>query len=551
MITSKRFFLKCHSIFPFQKAVFSWQCFWSSFILTGPSNHCQLSWASAGCSRSSADGVAVGGGGRRSGSGSGTADDVVGPGGDDRSAVRKQLVVALTNHERPVAGNWLQLHFVESTDRLVSGDPAEVCLPACVLFAGVDAVVVFTGLVLGAVLINLTLTLSALDAGIAKRSRGTGTGESARWGWGALSSGAAGVGVTWIWGLNTHLVLANKAGLTVGVSSTLWTTSSDCVWLGHEPSQASANGVAKLVCHAHGSWTAGRGVAGVGLLNATLVFADKTPLAVGIPDALGSASSDGIRLWNQTRLASADWVAVAVDLASGAWAAGRWVTGVWLLNASLVLADKATFTVGIPHTLGATSSDGVWFWDQAFLAPANGVTQAVDHAGGVGATGRRVTGVGLLDAPLVFAYKSIFTVGVTNAFWATSGNGVRLGYQPLLTPANWVSQTVDHASGPWPARGWVAWVWLLDAALVVTDKAPVAVGVPHALWPAAGDGVRFGNEVGDAPADGVAVGALGAGSVGSTGGGVAGVLWHLPNLGRRPAKIEVLGICGPQQGQAY
>jgi len=194
---------------------------------------------------------------------------VVGPGGDDGAAVRKQLVVALTNHERLVAGNWLQLHFVESTDRLVSGHPAEVCLPACVLFAGVDTVVVFTGLVLGAVLINLTLTLSALDAGIAKRSRGTGAGES-------------------------------------------------------------------------------------------------------------------------------------------------------------------------------------------------------------------------------------------------------------------------------------------DAALVVTDKAPVAVGVPHALWPAAGDGVGFGDEVGDAPADGVAVGALGAGSVGSTGGGVAGVLWHLPSWGRGgPAKIEVLGICGPQQGQAY
>jgi len=147
---------------------------------------------------------------------------------------------------------------------------------------------------------------------------------------------------------------------------------------------------------------------------------------------------------------------------------------------------------------------------------------------------------------LVFAHKSIFTVRVANAFRATSGNGVRLGYQSLLTPANWVSQAVDHASGPWPARRWVAWVWLLDAALVVADEAPLAVRIPHAFWPAASDGVRLGDEVGDAPTDGVAVGALGAGGVGATGGGVAGVLPGCWLFRWAPAKIEVLGICGPQ-----
>jgi len=297
------------------------------------------------------------------------------------------LVVALTNHEGLVAGNWFQLHFVESTDRLVPGNPAEVGLPASVLLAGVDTVVVFTGLVLGTILIDLTLTLSALDAGISKRSRGTGAGESARWGWGALSSGAAGVGVTRVWGLNTNLVLANISGLTVRVSGALWTTSGDGVWLGNQPSQAPADGVSELVGHAHGSWTTGGGVAWVGLLHAPLVLADVTPLAVGIPDALGAAASDGVRLGDQTRLAPADGVSVVVDLASGAWAAGGWVAGVGLLNASLVLANKAAFAVGIPHTLRAASSDGVWFGDQALLAPANGVAQAVDHAGGVRSAG--------------------------------------------------------------------------------------------------------------------------------------------------------------------
>ena len=66
----------------------------------------------------------------------------------------------------------------------------------------------------------------------------------------------------------------------------------------------------------------------------------------------------------------ADGVSVVVDLASGAWAAGGWVAGVGLLNASLVLANKAALAVRIPHTLGAASSDGVWFGDQALLAPA-------------------------------------------------------------------------------------------------------------------------------------------------------------------------------------
>jgi len=153
-----KMFLKCHATF--QKIL--WQCFWSSTSSAGPSDHCQLSWTSAGCSRSVMRRRR-----RRVGSAPGSANDVVGTGGHG-AAVRKQLVVALTNHEGLVTCNWFQLHFVESTDRLVPGNPAEICLPASVLLAGVDTVIVFTGLVLGTILIDLTLTLSALDAGIAK-----------------------------------------------------------------------------------------------------------------------------------------------------------------------------------------------------------------------------------------------------------------------------------------------------------------------------------------------------------------------------------------------
>ena len=70
--------------------------------------------------------------------------------------------------------------------------------------------------------------------------------------------------------------------------------------------------------------------------------------------------------------------------------------------------------------------------------PANGVSKTVDCANGVGSAWGGVTRVWFFNAALVLTDKSIFTVRVTNAFGATSGNGVRLGYQPLLTPAIYI-----------------------------------------------------------------------------------------------------------------
>jgi len=245
-------------------------------------------------------------------------------------------------------------------------------------------------------------------------------------------------------------------------------------------------------------------------------------------------------------LTSANGVAQSVDHASGVGSTGGGVAWVRFFNTTLVLTNKATFTIRIPGALRSASSDGVWFGDKSLLTSANGVAQAVDHASRVGTTGGGVAWVRLLHTSLVLAHISILTVGIPNTFGATAGDGVRLRYQPSLTPANWVSILVDHASGPWSTRGWVAWVWLFDTALVLTDKAPVAVRVPDTLGATAGDGVRFGDEVGNAPADSIAVGALLAGGVRAAWGGLAGVLGPGRWTGLGSSKIEVLSVRGLQ-----
>lgn len=275
------------------------------------------------------------------------------------------LLVALADHE-DVTGNWFQFNFVEAADRLMPDNTTEVGLSASVRLAGVDTVVFLTGLVLRTIFIAFTLALGTLDPGIAKRSCRAFAGETAVCIGNALSSRPTGVGVTWVGGLHTNLVLADEASLAVRVPSTLGATTSDGVWLGDQLSQAPADGVAKLVCHAHGSGSTWGWVAWVGLLNAPLVLADVAPLTVWVTDALGSTASNGVRLGHKSRLTSADGVSKVVDHASGSRATRRWVAGIWPLNTSLVLANITTFTVWVSDTFWATASDGIRLRHQTF-----------------------------------------------------------------------------------------------------------------------------------------------------------------------------------------
>lgn len=79
----------------------------------------------------------------------------------------KQLVVALANHEH-VTLDWFQFNFVKATDWLVPNNSTEISLSASVLFAWVDTVVIFTGLVLSTIIVHFTLALGTLDPRVAE-----------------------------------------------------------------------------------------------------------------------------------------------------------------------------------------------------------------------------------------------------------------------------------------------------------------------------------------------------------------------------------------------
>lgn len=196
-------------------------------------------------------------------------------------------------------------------------DLAEVSLFAGLRLAGIDTVVLFTGLISWAVFIPLTLPLNTFLIWISQKSRWTRTGVSAYTLPGTNGIGNTRVGNTWVWGLNTLLVLANKACFTVWIHLTFRLAASDGVWFRNKTFQASTDGIAKLILHTHCSGSTGGGVAGVWFFNTLLVSADISCVTVLVNNALWLAASDGVRVGNQTRLTSANWVSNGVNHANG------------------------------------------------------------------------------------------------------------------------------------------------------------------------------------------------------------------------------------------
>ena len=105
-------------------------------------------------------------------------------------------------------------------------------------------------------------------------------------------------------------------------------------------------------------------------------------MAVGIPHALWLAARDGVRVGNETRLASADGIARPGNGTNCPRATGRWDTRVRLLDTSLVPADQASLAVWVPQTLRAAASNGVRLGDETWLAGADGVALGVGVAEG-------------------------------------------------------------------------------------------------------------------------------------------------------------------------
>ena len=207
--------------------------------------------------------------------------------------------------------------------------------------------------------------------------------------------------------LYTLLIAANKARLTIRISHTFWLASRNGVWVGYQTSLASADGIACSSDSTVSPWAAGRRVAGVWLLNASLALAHETLLTVRVPHTLRLAARDCVRVGYQSLLTTTDGVAGPCDRAPGTRTTWGRIAGVWFLNTSLALADKALLAIRISYTLRLAASDGVWVGDKAGLALANGVALPVDRALGPRSAGVRRTRVWLFVASEIIFYTFI------------------------------------------------------------------------------------------------------------------------------------------------
>lgn len=261
--------------------------------------------------------------------------------------------------------------------------------------------------------------------------------------------------------LALEAVSKGPAHLAVPVLSAFWSTANDGVGHGHQSGLASADGVSITVDFASGSRSAGARVTRVWPLNAFLALADVSLVTVVVNDTLGSASSDCVRLGNQTLLAFADGIVIGTHPARGARPAGSRIAGISLLHALLVLADIATVTVVINDTLRSTSRDGVGLGHVSGLAVADRVSSPVDFASGSGTAGAGNAGIGLFDALLVSTDVSAVAVIVGLALWPAAGDGVWLGDQTSKAVADGVAGPVDCAGSARAAWSWKAGIGLL------------------------------------------------------------------------------------------
>ena len=100
------------------------------------------------------------------------------------------------------------------------------------------------------------------------------------------------------------------------------------------------------------------------------------------------------------------------------------MAGVGFLDTLLALTNIACATICVNDAFWSAACDCVWFGNISGQAVANWVSEMVDLAGGPGATGTGITGIGLLHALLILADITRVTVVVSLALWSAASDGV-------------------------------------------------------------------------------------------------------------------------------
>jgi len=171
----------------------------------------------------------------------------------------------------------------------------------------------------------------------------------------------------------------------------------------------------------------------------------------------------------------------------------------------LVLANVPALAVRVSHTLRFAAGDSVGVWDQTWFAPADGIAGPSNGTNCSWTTRGRVAGIRLDHTTLVLADIASLAVGVPQTLWLATGDGVGVGDEASLTPADGIARTGNGTDRPGATGGRDARIRLLHTSLISADQPPLAVWVPHTLRATAGDGVRLGNETWLAGADGIAL----------------------------------------------
>ena len=95
-------------------------------------------------------------------------------------------------------------------------------------------------------------------------------------------------------------------------------------------------------------------------------------------------------------------------------------------------------------------------------------------------------------------------IRVDDTLGFTSGDGVRVGDETRLTPADGIAGASNGTNCAGTTGRWEARIWLLNTSLVPADQSPLAVWLPYTLRAAASDGVRLGDEARLTGANGIA-----------------------------------------------
>lgn len=194
------------------------------------------------------------------------------------------------------------------------------------------------------------------------------------------------------------------------------------------------------------SRSTGVGVAWIRCLNAHLVFTHISTIAVRISRTFRAATSYGVRFGHKFSKTSANGVSKFISHTHCSGAARRWIAWVWLFYTPLIIADISGLAIWISNAFRPTSSYGIGFGNKTRITSTNGIAKAIDTASCARSTGRWVTWIRLFHTFLILTNISLLAIRVSDAFWFTASDRVRIRNQSRLTSANWISNAVHRTS---------------------------------------------------------------------------------------------------------